>query len=334
MFSVVVPAFNSAATLPALLDALRAQTVPSSEFEVIVVDDGSTDDSARVALEAGARVLQPSHRGPAAARNLGVSQARADVILFTDADCEPERDWIEQMQTSLRDATVAGVKGAYATHQREWAPRLAQLEFEERYAKLEHSGFIDFVDTHSLALRKSALLDVGGYDALVLNNEDVDLSYRLASRGYRMVFNRQAVVYHHHPSALRRYLLQKFWRGYWRMQVYARHPNKMIADSYTPQSLKLQSALMPLLTALLPFVFIAPVMLWIVLSLSISLLLSALPLARIAWQKDRTVTLLVFAFVALRGFAIGCGSLLGVLTIVHVVPMLQRGAGQAAASVE
>ncbi len=334
MFSVVVPALNAAATLPALLAALRAQTIPATEYEVIVVDDGSSDDSAQVASALGARVVRQAHRGPSAARNLGVSAARGEVMLFTDADCQPAVDWIEQMQLSLCDRTVAGVKGAYATQQREWTARLAQLEFEERYERLAHSGVIDFVDTHSLALRKSVLLEVGGYDALVLNNEDVDLSYRLAARGFRMAFNRRAVVYHRHPSIMRNYLRQKFWRGYWRMQVYSRYPYKMLADSYTPQSLKFQSALVPLLIALLPLAWFLSEVRWLVLLLAIGCMLSALPLSRIAWRTDRALTPLVFAFVALRGLAIGCGSLLGVLTILRVVPMLQRGAGQASASVE
>ena len=70
----------------------------------------------------------------------------------------------------------------------------------------------------------------------VANNEDTDLSYRIAAAGHVMVFNPDAVVSHlRHPDSLRRYIRQKFWRGYWRMIVYRRHPGKMVKDTYTPR---------------------------------------------------------------------------------------------------
>ena len=72
------------------------------------------------------------------------------------------------------------------------------------------------------------------------DNEDVDLSFKLASAGYKMIFQPAAVVEHTHPATLIKYLKVKFSRGYWRMAVYKIHPGKAVKDSYTPQSLKLQ----------------------------------------------------------------------------------------------
>ncbi|MEP7199108.1 MAG: glycosyltransferase family A protein, partial [Chloroflexota bacterium] len=85
MLSVIIPAYNAAPTLGDCLRALRQQSFAHDQYEVIVVDDGSTDETAAMAEQCGARIVRQPKRGPAAARNLGVTQARGEVVLFTDA---------------------------------------------------------------------------------------------------------------------------------------------------------------------------------------------------------------------------------------------------------
>src|SRR5437868_6703450 len=92
--SVIVPTYRAERTIPALLAALARQTVPAADFETIVVDDGLPDETAALAERAGARVLRQQNRGPAAARNAGSRAAAADLLVFTDADCEPEEDFL------------------------------------------------------------------------------------------------------------------------------------------------------------------------------------------------------------------------------------------------
>ena len=136
-YSVVIPAYNAGRTLPDTLAALRNQSVPPEDYEVIVVDDGSTDETPSVVRRLGAKCITQPNRGPAAARNRGVRAARGEFVLFTDADCVPERDWIRQMTLPFRNQRTAGVKGAYRTRQTEPAARFAQAEFEDRYDLLE-----------------------------------------------------------------------------------------------------------------------------------------------------------------------------------------------------
>ena len=202
VISVVIPAFNAEPSLARCLSSLRNQTAPPDE--IVVVDDGSTDGTAEVARSFGVSVVRQDHLGPAVARNNGAGHARGDILLYTDADCEPESDWVEQMVRPFGDPGVAGVKGAYRTRQREAIARLAQCEFEERYDRLERFQTIDFVDTYSAAFRLDAFRAAGGFDTAFpeANNEDVELSYRLARAGHTLVFNRHAVVYHRHKAAL------------------------------------------------------------------------------------------------------------------------------------
>ena len=242
-----MPAYNTARTLGACLEALLDQSIARSEYEILVVDDGSTDHTQEVAKTYGVRVLFQSHQGPGAARNLGVSHAKGELVLFTDADCVPIREWIEEMIKPFAEPSVVAAKGAYRTCQKGVLAQFIQAEFEERYALLERARYIDFVDSHSAIFRRQEFLAVGGFDPHFRISEDVDLSYRLHERGYRMVFNPKAIVYHCHPETLPAYFLAKLQRAYWRTKSYRQHPGKMLQDSYTPQILKAQIGLVLLL---------------------------------------------------------------------------------------
>jgi len=326
MISVIIPAYNAAQTIGDCLRALAAQTA-GAPAEIIVADDHSTDDTAACAAALGARVVRLARVGRAAARNAGMSAASGDLLLFTDADCSPAPDWAAQLLSSLAAADVAGVKGAYATRQREAVARMVQVEFEERYDRLERAARVDFFDTHSLALRASDLHALGVFDATLANNEDVDLAYRFAAHGCRLVFNRRALVYHRHPADWATYLRVKFWRGYWRTQVYRRYPGRMLEDSYTPNNLKLEVALLGLtLLAVVPAALgwlsglIAPALL-------AACLLSGWPLYRVTWRHDRALLPLLPFFVLARAAAIGLGVAFGLLTLTGLLP-LRSGHGR------
>lgn len=105
-FSVIVPAWNEARTLPALLDSLRQQTV--KEFEVLVADSGSTDGTEAVARSFGAYYLSGERKGPAEGRNRGAREASADTLVFVDADCVVPGDLLERIQDCLADRSVVG----------------------------------------------------------------------------------------------------------------------------------------------------------------------------------------------------------------------------------
>lgn len=327
MISVVIPAYNAAATLPDCLAALRSQTrLPD---EVIVVDDGSQDGTASAVAAAGVRLLRQPHSGPAAARNLGIRNARGDVILFTDADCEPAPDWVEQMVQPLADPAVSGVKGTYRTRQREMVARLAQCEFAERYDLLEREPTIDFVDSHAAAFRAAALRQVGGFDPAFpqANNEDVDLSYRLAQAGHRLVFNRQASVYHRHPATWSSYLRLKLSRGYWRMLVYRLHPGKGVKDSYTPQVLKVQALLIYGGLAAATASLLWPLMAWVALGCAVALLVSAIPFVRHVRRLEPDLTLWAFPFAIARALALALGAAAGLVGMFTFHPRLERSWG-------
>lgn len=324
MISVIVPAYNAAQTLPACLAALCRQTQPPDE--IIVVDDGSQDQTAQLARAHGAQVLEQPHLGPAAARNLGLRQAGGDIVLFTDSDCEPEAAWVAEMVRPFVDPQVVGVKGSYRTRQQEPVARLVQCEFEERFDRLERLETIDFIDTYAAAFRVAALRETGGFDSAFprADSEDAELSYRLARAGCRLIFNRQAVVYHQHPNTWSAYMWRKIRFSYWRMVVYRLHPGKAVRDSYTPQVLKVQLVLMYLVLGFTGLAFVFHPLLWAAVAALLGLAFSAIPFVRRAMRQDKTLTITALVFIFARTLAFAVGVTGGIVGMFFFHPALQR----------
>lgn len=313
-FSVIIPAYNAEKTLSSCLESLAEQSVRKEDYEIIVVDDGSTDGTSKIAKGFNANHIFQTNKGPAAARNRGAREARGAIILFTDSDCVPEHNWIQEMVGPFSDADVVGVKGAYKTRQKEMAARFAQAEFEDRYDLLQKSSSIDMIDTYSAAFRKDVFLKMGGFDESfpVANNEDTDLSYRLAAAGYKLVFSQNAFVYHTHPDTLMKYLRLKFRRGYWRMVVYRRYPDKAVRDSYTPSVIKIQTILMALSLPLFLLSWFIPLLLYPALLSWGIIILSSFPFSLKTFKKDKLIGLVSPVVILLRSLVFACGSLLGI----------------------
>ncbi len=310
--AVVVPAYNAAATLPDTLAALARQTYDAGRVNVVVVDDGSTDDTAAVAARFGATVVRQKNQGPAAARNAGVAASAGDLVVFTDADCVPVPDFLAALTAPFcADPDVAGAQGAYITTQRSLTARFAQLEFEDRYAYAARFPCLDLVATYAAAFRRAAFTQSGGFDTAFTkaDNEDTELSYRLCRLGHRLVFAPDARVAHRHPATLGRYLRIKAGRAFWRLRACREHPEKLVRDGYTPPVIRVQTALGAL--------SLGGIVLWPACGGSLALLAAAavlatsLPFARFAARRDRVVGLLAPGFVLARSLAFAAGALAG-----------------------
>jgi len=315
LVSVIIPAYNAARTLPACLKALEDQTLSRSSYEIIVVDDGSTDATREIARSHGVRLLTQPNHGPAAARNLGVRAAQGEVLLFTDADCAPARDWIAAMIKPLADPEIVGVKGVYRTRQREIVARFVQAEYEDKYDKMRRERYIDFVDTYAAAYRKCVFANGQGFDPAFprASGEDIEFSYRLARQGYKMVFAPQAVVYHQHVASISDYLRRKYYVGYWRVRMYRKHPQKALADSHTPQILKAQVGLALLMMAVLPASLLWRGFLGGAAILAALFGLSTIPFCLKTWEKDPAVAWVSPVLLLLRALALGTGFGMGIL---------------------
>ncbi len=313
MISVIIPAYNAAKTITDCVKALQNQTDVTEPIEILVIDNGSTDNTSELAEAEGAIVIRQAKRGPAAARNAGIRAAQGDITCFTDADCIPVANWIAEITAPLREnAEISACKGTYCTRQREILARFVQLEYEDKYDRLQAFSYITFMDFYSAACRRQVLLDNDGFDERFPNSEDRELSYRLAARGYKMVFQPTALVCHYHARGLVDYFRKKIMNGYWTAQAVRHFPERTVEDSYTPQALKLQIGLMALIMITAVSSFIFPLTMVLSGLLAVIFTLTTLPFTIKAWHKDKFISLLSPFLLAVRALALGIGYAWGV----------------------
>lgn len=308
--TVIIPTYNGAARVGNCLNALLHQ-VPTRSLEILVVDDGSTDNTSDVVRQfPGVRLLAQANAGPAAARNRGAMEAQGEFILFTDDDCVPAPEWVDSMLAPFHDPDVVGAKGAYRTRQKSVIARFVQIEYEDRYRLMSSVPLIDFIDTYSASFRRDRFIEMTGYDTSfpVACAEDIELSYRMSARGWKMKFAPRALVYHTHPDTLSKYLKKKYKFAFWRVLAVRKNPSKGIKDSHTPQLMKLQLMLAPLLfLGLFLDVTVRPRIPAVLVVIG-GFLLSTIPFAVRATKKDRVVGLFSPVLLALRA----CAQMLGV----------------------
>ena len=318
--SIVVPAYNAASTLAACLLALSCQQI-GDNYEIILVDDGSTDSTLRIAQTYAPDVtlLRQPHRGAAAARNAGIRAARGDIILFTDADCEPVPTWASPLVDAIRSG-ADGAKGTYRTRQRSLVARFVQAEYESKYRRMQGRTRIDFIDTYSAAYRRDVLVQAGGFNENLPVDEDQELSFRLSKAGRTLVYVPQAVVYHHHVTSLLSYARRKFRIGYWKVFVGAIHPQRMVTDSHTPQTMKLEMLLTGIALPALALSPLSSMARKLSALSSLGLLLLALPFAARVARHDPAVALIAPGLLLLRSLALTCGFFAGTLRllVIHV----------------
>lgn len=180
--SVIIPTHNRANLLRKNLTSLIHQNFPSNEYEILICDDGSTDQTKamveKITVKASLppiRYLFQTNQGPAAARNLGIKKAKSKIIAFTDDDCLPDRDWLLEIKKSFRgNSKIVGVGGVTYTDRRNTTPLTCQVE----------NTFEDCFPTCNVSYTKKILEKVGGFDKkFPATNEDADISWRIGQKG-------------------------------------------------------------------------------------------------------------------------------------------------------
>ncbi len=321
--SVIVPAYNAASTIDACLSALSKQIVPDHvQFNVVLVNDASTDQTAPIAARyANVHVVnQPVNQGRSAARNAGAQAADGEILLFTDADCEPTLTWVDEMLKPFSaDSDVIGVKGAYYCKQAEPVARFTQLELEDKYDEMAQHETISFIDTYAAGYRRAVFLKHGGFDQTLTYSllEDQDFSFRLAAAGCKMVFAPRARVYHRHVTEAGRYYRRKWTIGKWKTVILRRHPERRGNDSRTPLTLKLQFGLAILMTPLLPLLLFRPIRQLLVLLLT-AFTGASLPFIGKVLQRDPQLLPHALPLLLLRAFGLAHGYLDGLIRLRHV----------------
>lgn len=192
--SVIIPAYNEENNIGKCLDSIRRNSY--EDYEIIVVDAGSTDKTPEVARETADRVLEIESAGPGPARNYGVQESDASVVAFTDADTIVDENWIEVMASDFEEKDVIGVGGVL----RPLNPRLLdrimfKINSDLWYRFTAVFGFYQ-LGTPNCAYRKEAFMKVDGFDESLSMLEDTELSLRMSRElDGKIIIDKNLIVY-------------------------------------------------------------------------------------------------------------------------------------------
>ena len=227
--TVVVCTYNGGRTLGQCLRSLEALDYP--DYEVIVVDDGSTDDTRDVlARFPGVRAIHQPNRGLSVARNVGLHAASGEVVAYTDDDCFADPDWLSHLVYQLQSTGAAGVGGPNLTPEDGWLAACVAASPGQPTHVLVSDQVAEHIPGCNMAFRRDALLAVNGCDPVFRKaGDDVDLCWRLQQAGMWVTFAPGAFVWHHRRQGPRSYLRQQGGYGEAEALLYFKHPDQFNA---------------------------------------------------------------------------------------------------------
>lgn len=311
VISIVIPTYNAAQTLIECVQACLNQDYPRDKLEIIIVDDGSTDDTQEIIKKYPVMYIYQSNSGPAKARNTGWRSAKGEVIFFTDSDCIPDKEWISRVIRKFISNDIGAVAGSYEIANKK--SLLAQCIHEEIIERhLRMSEQICAFGSYNVAIRRKVLEEVGGFNEeyRYASGEDNDLSYRILKAGYKIYFAKDALVAHYHPEKLYKYLKGQYRHGFWRMKLYRDHPDMMKGDDYTNWKDIVEPPLSLLSLFFLPLFWTIPLIKIPFLSLLAFYSIIQFPMAlKIIIRKREYRFFYLSCLTFLRGFARGLGML-------------------------
>ena len=195
MLSIIIPTHNSELTIKQCIHSLITQSFPREKFEIIVVDDGSTDETTSLAKTAGAdNIINTKPCSLGKARNIGVENAKANLLGFIDSDCEAKDDWVKTIVKELEklDAIGGSVQNGNPQSKVAWAEYFVEFcafnEFRKRSSILTMPGC-------NIACLKESFSKAGGFSEVPLS-EDIMFSQSLRREGFEQIFVPEMQIRH------------------------------------------------------------------------------------------------------------------------------------------
>jgi glycosyltransferase involved in cell wall biosynthesis len=238
-YSIIIPSFNRRDEIVELLTSMQSLDFPRDKFEVIIVDDGSMDDTVqyleqyKIQTPFNFRYFVQENRGPGAARNTGMDNASGDFFLFIDSDCQVPSHWLREIDLQV-DRQQADACGGPDSYHQDFSPLLKAINYSmtsflttgglrgrkgKKLAKFYPRSF-------NMGLSRGLWKKIGGFGSL-RHGQDIEYSSRILKSGARLVYVPNAYVYHKRRTTLRRFYRQVFNWGVARINLYKIDPSML-----------------------------------------------------------------------------------------------------------
>lgn len=204
LISAIIPAFNEKFYIEQCVESLKNQTLDKSMYEIIVVDNGSSDNTYEIAKNTGVKVFKESQRGVSNARNLGAANARGEILVFPDADCLYPKDWLTRIAKKFKaDPDLDALGGTFVFYDANY--------FWKKVSEVSKS-FIYHIAGGNMAVKKNAFQQVGGFDTRYNIGEELLLQLKLKDLKKKIKIERSLVIYYSFRRFKKSFIrLSLFW---------------------------------------------------------------------------------------------------------------------------
>jgi cellulose synthase/poly-beta-1,6-N-acetylglucosamine synthase-like glycosyltransferase len=228
--SIVISTFNRGAMLSRCVDSLFNQSYPENQYEIIVINAGSTDNTENILRESEKKAecgflwISLKNEPLCYTRNFGIAKSRGDLICFTDDDCIADYDWINNLVNGFVDDTIGGVGGKVVSYKtdtpiQQYSDEVGILA-QERFVKL------NTLLGANIAYRKKVLTDIKGFDDYLTSCDDMDVSIKTQLLGYKLRYTPEAIVYHDHRATVEGLYFQQYRNGRGYVQLHRKYRKK------------------------------------------------------------------------------------------------------------
>ncbi len=217
-YSIIIPIYNSLTTIERCLDSLLLLDYPKEQYEVVLVDNGSTDGTLEVMQKYPFRIVHETKKNSFSARNCGIRNSSGQIVVLTDSDCVVDPGWLKGFDKSFENETIMACGGRIESY-----PPANIIEEFPKYTRthdnkinIQHAPiFLPWIDTANAAYRRRVFDTIGLFDDIHFDvTGDVDMGWRTSLHGYKIDYSDDAFVQHINRGSLKALIKQYEQYGY------------------------------------------------------------------------------------------------------------------------
>lgn len=246
--SIVMPAYNEEKRINKCLSSIGDLKYPKEKIEIIVVDDGSHDNTLDIAHKYHARVIRQNHLGCASARNRGAEYAKGELIGFIDADDICKSEWLSESIKFLNDRQIGAVGCSHDLLNAERSDFVVISFKEKRYRHAISSEKTDHIGASGCVIKKSVFQEVGGFNPRFTAAEDAEISHRIRKMGYELVLIKMPLIGVTYPNRISRYFSTQIRNSAFFVLFISMNAERLSGNKY--------SGLLDYIQSIIPTIFI------------------------------------------------------------------------------